>query len=173
MAGSEQINAVSEEKEAWLDARLPLERLEERVQQIDRGFLILDVNPIGFPYLLCSFGWDYRKFLHQRREVMHCCVDRCQGVSTTIETVMLGEALEGAYLPAPVLDDASLERHAKRHVMQSRRHGLKRRDSAKVIMEKALHLRKPLWKVSAHHPQYGDHSLLLDGVTGGYLFLNP
>lgn len=172
MPGNDQITVMTEEKEAWLDARLPLERLAERIQQIDKGFSIQDAIPIGFPYLLCSFGWEYRKFLQQRREVMHCCVDRCQGVSTTIEAVMLGEALEGAYLPAPMLDDASLERLAKRHIMQSRRHQLKRRDSAKVVIEKIMHLRKPLWKVRADHPQLGEHSLLLDAVTGGHLFLN-
>ena len=155
-------------EEAWLKARLPLEGLERRLAMIDPGLRIVDIEPVGFPYLLFLYRWESRRWGTRRQELMSCLVDRCQGVSTTLEGVEFGDPLASATLPAPELETPPLERKARQHVMQVRRHRLKRRSAAELELARAQNIRKPLWRIHAQHGQHGELDLLIDAINGGY-----
>lgn len=162
---------VADDREAWLKARLPLDALERRVASIDAELTIDRVEPIGFPYLLCLYRWDTRRWGMSRQELMSCLVDRCQGVSTTVEGVEFGTPLNAATLPAPELETPPLERKARQHVMQVRRHRLKRRSASGLELMRCQTVRKPLWRVTAHHERHGGLNLLIDALNGGYYLL--
>ncbi|MFG6137691.1 hypothetical protein [Halomonas sp. B23F22_10] len=158
-------------KDAWLKARLPLEGLERRVMGIEPALSIHAAQAVGFPYLLCLYRWETRRLGMRRQELMSCLVDRCQGVSTTLEDVEFGDPLASAALPSPELDTPPLERKARHHVMQVRRHRLKRRGATRLELVRCQAVRKPLWLVTGHHAQHGELELLIDGINGGYYLM--
>ncbi|UYG08988.1 hypothetical protein [Halomonas sp. M4R1S46] len=165
------IHDAGEHEDAWLETRLPLEGLERRVMGIDPALGICGVQAIGFPYLLCLYRWETRRWGVRRQELMSCLVDRCQGVSTTLEGVEFGDPLASAVLPPPELDTPPLERKARHHVMQVCRHRLKRRSAAGLELVCCQSVRKPLWRVTGCHARHGELELLIDGLNGGYYLL--
>ncbi|SHL32260.1 hypothetical protein [Halomonas caseinilytica] len=164
----EALNAVVDTEEAWLSARLSLDDVARRIAGIDTALEARDVQAVGFPYLLFTFRWESRRWGRTRQELMSCLVDRCQGVSTTLERIEFGSPPASPVLLQPELDTPPLERKARQHVMQVRRHRLKRRAASGLERVERQWVRKPLWRVAARHKRYGDIELLLDGVTGGY-----
>lgn len=163
--------ADNNREEAWLKARLPLQDLERRVSLIGAGLRMLDAEAVGFPYLLFLYRWETRRWGIPGHELMSCLVDRCQGVSTTLEGVEFGLPLVPATLPVPELATAPLERKARQHVMQVRRHRLKRRGANGLELMRCQYVRKPLWRVRGQHVQHGDLELLIDAINGGYYFM--
>ncbi|MFM9270761.1 hypothetical protein ACJ7V3_10910 [Halomonas elongata] len=162
------LNEAVDTEEAWLAARLPLDDVERRVGGIDTSLEVREVQAVGFPYLLFTFRWESRRWKRTRQELMSCLVDRCQGVSTTLERIEFGSPPASPVLLKPELDTPPLERKARQHVMQVRRHRLKGRAASGLELVEQQWVRKPLWRVAARHERYGDIELLLDGVTGGY-----
>ncbi|NWN84057.1 MAG: hypothetical protein HLX48_13850 [Halomonas sp.] len=162
---------IADGQEAWLKARLPLDGLERRVAGIDPNLTVDAVEPIGFPYLLCLYRWNTRRWGMDRQELMSCLVDRCQGVSTTLEGVEFGTPLDAATLPPPELDTSPLERKARQHVMQVRRHRLKRRSASGLELVRCQAVRKPLWRITARHARHDELDLLIDALNGGYYLL--
>jgi len=138
---------------------------------IDEHFEIDQLEAIGFPYLVLTFCWQWKRFGMTRKASMHCAVDRYQGNSMTLEALSLGNTLDNPILVEPQLTDDVLSQKAYQHVTQARRHHLKQRHAAEIAVEKARYVRKPLWKVGLRHRQHGDMTMLLDGVTGGYYFM--
>ncbi|WP_136248704.1 hypothetical protein [Halomonas borealis] len=159
------------QEEAWLHARLPQDGLARRLTTIDPALSLGEVRAVGFPYLLCLYRWETRRLGRQRQEWMSCLVDRCQGVSTTCEGIEFGEPLATADLPHAALDTPPLERKARQHVMQVRRHRLKRRSATGLELARCDTVRKPLWRVTAHHARHGELELLIDALNGGYYLL--
>lgn len=155
-------------EEPWLRARLPRDALARRLAGIDPDLRLGETRAIGFPYLVCLYRWEVRRFGQRRQEWMSCLVDRCQGVSTTFEGVEFGEPLAVADLPHAELDTPPLERKARQHVMQVRRHRLKRRSATGLELVRCETVRKPLWRVTAHHAKHGELALLVDALNGGY-----
>ncbi|MDR5860897.1 hypothetical protein FZZ93_12050 [Halomonas eurihalina] len=162
------LNEVVDTEEAWLAARLPLDDVARRISGIDTTLDAREVQAVGFPYLLFTFRWESRRWGRTCQELMSCMVDRCQGVSTTLERIEFGSSPASPVLLQPALDTPPLERKARQHVMQVRRHRLKRRAASGLELVASRRVRKPLWRVVARHQRHGDIELLLDGVTGGY-----
>lgn len=162
-------SAINEEP--WLRARLPRDALARRLAGIAPALSLGEAQAIGFPYLLCLYRWEARRLGQRRQEWMSCLVDCCQGVSTTLEEVELGEPLAVADLPRAELDTPQLERKARQHVMQVRRHRLKRRSAQRLELVRCETVRKPLWRVTAHHAEHGELALLIDALNGGYYLL--
>lgn len=165
------IEGLSEHGESWLQARLSREALPRRVQGIVPGFEILEVNAIGFPYLLLEYCWEVHRLGQRFDEHLSCLVDRCQGVSTTVSSIEFGEASVDAELPEAILATPPLERKARQHVMQMRRHRFKRRSASGLLLVSACFTRKPLWRVAGVHPQHGELDMLVDGINGGYYLM--
>ncbi|WP_027966149.1 hypothetical protein [Halomonas halocynthiae] len=172
-AGVQDVMASVESgsKEAWLEARLAKESVERRAVGIVAGLDIQSIAAVGFPYLLLEYCWEVRRWGRCRSERMACLVDRCQGVSTTLEGIAFGDALLSPLLPHAELEPEPLERKARQHVMQVRRHRLKRRSSSGLTLVSAQLVRKPLWRVVGNHGQHGELELLIDGVNGGYYLM--
>lgn len=158
-------------EEAWLKARLPRESVERRAVGVVSGFEVHSVVAVGFPYLLLEYCWEVRRWGQHRSERMGCLVDRCQGVSTTLEGIEFGDALPSPLLPDAALEVELLERKARQHVMQVRRHRLKRRSSSGLDLVSSQLVRKPLWRVFGSHDQHGELELLIDGINGGYYLM--
>ena len=159
------------DEEAWLRARLPRDALARRLAGVDPALRLGKARAVGFPYLLCLYRWETRRFGQRRQEWMSCLVDRCQGVSTTCEGIEFGEPLAAADLPSAELDTPPLERKARQHVMQVRRHRLKRRGATGLELARCITVRKPLWRVTAHHARHGELEVLIDALNGGYYLL--
>ncbi|MDL4864275.1 hypothetical protein NPJ88_018235, partial [Halomonas elongata] len=140
------LNEAVGTEEAWLAARLPLDDVARRVAGIDSSLDAREVQAVGFPYLLFTFRWESRRWGRTRQELMSCLVDRCQGVSTTLERIEFGSPPASPVWLQPELDTPPLERKARQHVMQVRRHRLKRRAASGLELVEQQWVRKPLWR---------------------------
>lgn len=154
---------------SWLNPSFSQEDAVRRAEQLQSGLNILSVMPIGFPYALFQFSWEYRNWRTHYTESLFCLVDRCRGVSASLEAAPLAQAPDNIVCPPAYFDIPDLENAAKRQAMQVQRGRLRRRSDMRLIDQREI--LKPLWRIEAELPGYENIALLIDGLSGGYYLL--
>lgn len=140
-----------------------------RAEQLQPGLRVLSATPIGYPYALFQFAWERRGWRSQHTESLFCLVDRCQGISASLEAAPLTQAPENIICPPACFDVMALENVARRQAMQVQRGRLRRRGHMSLVDKREV--LKPLWRIGAELPGYDNVTLLIDGLSGGYYLL--
>lgn len=158
-----------DEKPLWITPNFSEEDALLKVEKLQKGLRAISVLPIGFPYALFHFSWNFKNLYSNYTEYLFCLVDRCRGVSASLEAAPLTSAPASVFCPAAFFELSDLEKIAKRQAMQVQRGRLRRRHDMQLIDQREI--LKPLWRIDAELPGYENIALLVDGLSGGYYLL--
>ncbi|GAB2722528.1 hypothetical protein [Halomonas garicola] len=164
-----EFQLLLEKNPLWISPSFSQEEAVYCAEKLQKELSILSIKPVGFPYALFQFSWEYRNWSMHYTELLFCLVDRCHGVSASLEAAPLSQAPANIICPPALFDISTLEHTARRQAMQVQRGRLRRRSDMRLVDQK--NILKPLWRIDAELPGYDKIKLLIDGLSGGYYLL--